>query len=111
MKHKLHYDRDYDNLIISRKRDNERVKGNFELGEDIVISVTGNGKIVGIELRDASGFLQELGINPKILEQIKSGELIIEPKRNALFISFKLYLKPKKEQKIPIAQIPSKSIN
>jgi len=103
---KFHYDSDYDNLIISNKRENEIVKHNF-MFDDFVISMTGKGKIVSLEIKDASNFLEESGYNPEILNNIKDTNLVITPKKDTIFIGFVLESSnPEFIQKIPITHIP-----
>ena len=103
---KFHYDELYDSLIISNKEDNEIVKENF-MFDDFVISMTGSGKIVGLEIRDISRFLEESGINPEILNDINDANVIVTPKRDCVFIG--LAIKSSKYnmvQRIPITHIP-----
>ena len=52
-KHKFSYNDIDDSLIVSNRAENEMVKDNFEIG-DIIFSLTGKGKIVSIEIMDAS---------------------------------------------------------
>ena len=54
--------------------------------DDLVFSLTGRGKIVGIQIRNFSKMLLESGINKEIAESIKEANLIIMPKQNNLFI-------------------------
>lgn len=59
-----HYNEDIDSLIISSIEDNEKAKKNFSFG-DFVISTTGRGKIVSLEIRDVSGFFSEIGFEKR----------------------------------------------
>lgn len=83
------YDKYSDSLIVSNKQENEIVKNNFEIG-DIVFSLTGKGKIVSIEIRGVTSFLESCGIDAKILSNIKDVALNIIPKRNSIFIILKI---------------------
>ncbi len=108
---KFHYDPDYDSLIISNKEENEVVKHNF-MFDYFVISMTGKGKIVGLEIKGASNFLEELGYDSEVLNSIKDTNLVITPKRDTVFIGFTLESShPKFTQKIPITHIPISCVN
>ena len=111
MKAKIYYDNEYDCMMISEKADNEVVKKNF-MFDDIIISMAGSGKIVGIEIREASKYLKELGYNPEILNNISDGGLVIKPKKDFLFIGFEILGKLNNiEQRIPVANIPISCVN
>ena len=80
--------------------------------DDFVISMTGKGKIVGLEIRSVSNFLEEAGYNPEILNSIKDTNLVVIPKRDTVFIGFTLEASnPKFAQKIPITHIPISCLN
>ena len=83
------YDEYSDSLIISNRQENEIVKSNFEIG-DIIFSLTGKGKIVSIEIRGVSSFLESCNIDPKILSVAHDIELQITPKRGAIFLLLKI---------------------
>lgn len=106
---RIHYDEEYDNLIISRKKKNEKVRENY-LFDDFVISITGNGKIVGIEIKNAKGYLEEMGVNPEILDNVEKANLIVNIKRDFIYIGFVLSNK-EISQKIPLANMPKQCIN
>ncbi len=108
---RFHYDSEYDSLMISNKQENEIVKHNF-MFDDFVISMTGKGKIVGLEIKSASNFLEELGYDPEVLNSIKDTNLVITPKRDTVFIGFNLISEhPKFSQKIPITHIPIECVH
>lgn len=108
---RFHYDEIGDSLMISNKEENEIVKHNF-MFDDFVISMTGKGKIVGLEIKSASNFLSELGYDPEVLNSIKDTNLVITPKRDTVFIGFTLESShPKFAQKIPITHIPISCVN
>ena len=78
-----------DSLIVSNKQENEVVKNNFEVG-DIIFSLTGRGKIVSIEIKEFSSFLESCNIDPQIVEKINQVELNIAPKKDTLFLILKI---------------------
>jgi len=83
------YDEYSDSLIVSARQEGEVVRENFEVG-DIVFSLTGKGKIVGIEIKEVSGFLESCDVNPEILREIEDVELRVVPKRETIFLVLKI---------------------
>jgi uncharacterized protein YuzE len=80
------YDEYSDSLIVSNRQENEAVKNNFEVG-DIVFSLTGKGKIVAVEIKEVSSFLESCNINPSIIRCLSDVELRIIPKRETIFLA------------------------
>ena len=91
---KFSYDEYSDSLIISNREENEIVKRNFEVG-DIIFSLIGKGKIVSIEIRGASSFLESCDIDPNILKFADNIEFQIIPKRGTIFLLLKIISKEK----------------
>ena len=56
MRNVVYCDAEIDDLFVSCKSENERVKKNF-MFDDFIISVTEEGRIVGLEIRNVSRFL------------------------------------------------------
>ena len=83
------YDYDYDNLIVSNRQENEKTRENFEVG-DMVFSLTGSGKIVSIEIRGASLFLESCNINAEMLREATSITFEVIPKREVIFLVLKI---------------------
>jgi len=105
-----HYDAQTDSLIVSSIEDNEKVKKNFSFG-DFIISTTGRGKIVSLEIREFSIFINEMGLDvDKIKGDFDELSLIVKPKRELLFIGIGLKNNSAIKQ-IPIANIPTQCIN
>jgi len=77
------YDENVDDLMISVKGNGEKVRKNYMFG-DFVISTTGNGKIVGLEIRNASNLLKEAGMELTILKKMKDVSISIISKRGAV---------------------------
>ena len=102
------YDESTDSLIISNKTEQDVVKENFMFG-DIVLSLTYEGKISGIEILDVSNYLREVGMNPEMLQHIKSIELRIVQKRDSVVIMFNINSvigSKMQENKIPLGMFP-----
>jgi hypothetical protein len=85
----FHYDDLSDSIIISNKQENEKVKENYELG-DIVFSLTGKGKIVSIEIKEFSSFLNSCNISNETLQNLKNIQFTVIPKNKSLFLLLKM---------------------
>ncbi|MBU4070304.1 MAG: hypothetical protein KJ646_04945 [Nanoarchaeota archaeon] len=75
-----------DSLIISCKEENENVKERFALG-NFIFSLTGRGKIVGIQILNSSEVLSDYNLNPNLLSEIKNVGLIVAKKDGCLGIA------------------------
>lgn len=78
-----------DSLIISCKEENEKVANSF-MFDEFIFNLTRKGKIVGIQIRNASKILAENNISSNLLNEIKSASLIIARRENCLFISLSI---------------------
>ena len=83
-----------DSLIISCKEENEKVKESF-MFDNFIFSLTGKGKVVALQIRNVSTVLEENKIDPEIIPQIKSINLITAFKENSLFIGISLIAEEK----------------
>ncbi len=83
------YDEFSDSLIVSNRQEDEIVRENFEVG-DIIFSLTGKGKIVGIEIRGFSSFLESCDVDVGILKNIENVELAVVPKNDTIFLVLKI---------------------
>lgn len=92
-----------DSLILSLKEENEIVKENF-MFDDLIFSLTGRGKIIGIQIRNFSRFLEESGSKVD-LNNLKDIKLNIIPKENNLFIGIMISTKKQEEIKFPLGRI------
>ncbi len=86
---KFSYDEYSDSLIVSNRQEDETVKENFEVG-DIIFSLTGKGKIVAIEIRGFSRFLENCDVDSNILKNLNNIELRIIPKKETIFLVLKI---------------------
>ncbi|MBS3098918.1 DUF2283 domain-containing protein [Candidatus Pacearchaeota archaeon] len=86
---KFSYDEYSDSLIISNRNESEVVKDNFEIG-DMIFSLSDEGKVLSIEIRGFSNFLESCEIDSAILKSMKNVELKIIPKREMLFLVLKM---------------------
>ena len=106
-----HYDEDTDSLIVSSIEDDEKVKRNFTF-DDFVVSTTGKGKIVSLEIREFSNFIEEMGLDiSQIKKDLDNMTLIVKPKKELLFIGVGLENKDSFLKQIPIANIPVQCVS
>ncbi|MFA7708278.1 MAG: hypothetical protein WCX73_04990 [Candidatus Pacearchaeota archaeon] len=89
-----------DSLIVSCKEENENVKKRFNLG-NFIFNLTGRGKIVGIQILNASEVLSDYNINPNVLNELNNVNLIITQKNGCLFIALVLMFN-NNQAKIPV---------
>jgi len=102
------YDRDSDSLIVSVIEDNEKVRNNFSF-DNFVISLTDEGKIVSLEIRDFSVFAEEMGLNiNELIPKLDNLTLVVKPKKELLYIG--VGYKDDTKRRIPIMNIPIQSI-
>lgn len=99
------YDEDTDSLIVSSIEDNEKVKKNFSFG-DFVISTTGNGKVVSLEIMEFSNFLELMGLSINQIKNFDNLDLIVKTGKEQLFIGVGLENGNSAIKQIPIANIP-----
>jgi len=98
------YDDFSDRLMVFNNKENEKVEDNYLFG-DFIISLTKEGKVIILEIIGVSNILEECGINPRILDNIKNVELKVTIRENTIYMFFniesELDLKPV-SQKIPL---------
>ena len=91
------YDDFSDKLLISCKKDNEKVAGSIRV-LNLVIDFTTNNKVANVELRKASDYLRSLDLDPKMLENLSEANLMFKQCRDGYLISFILKAKNKTER-------------
>lgn len=104
------YDKDTDSLIVASIEDNEKVKRNFSFG-DFIISTTGNGKVVSLEIREFSNFLETIGFDMQQIKDFEKLNLVVKPSRDQLFIGVGLENQNSAIKQIPIVNIPMQCMN
>lgn len=89
----FNYDSINDSLFIYKK---SKVKGSIDIG-DIIIDISIDGKVIGLEILNASELLKNLGLkNPKeILKNIKFVKLRATYKRDSIIIFYCIASKSK----------------
>lgn len=93
---KFSYNEIDDSLIISCNVLNEEAKENF-IFDDIIFHLTEKGKFIGLQIRNASSFLEESGLSDDILNNLKDIYLDIIPKKVSLFVKINLISDTKEE--------------
>src|SRR3989344_4285090 len=73
--------------------------------DDLIFSLTGRGKIIGIQIRNFSNLLNESGVNFNNFESIKEVSLIVLKKENSLFIGITLISKQNEKIQVPLGRI------
>ena len=102
------YDDERDAFLVYSKKEGEETTGCMSIG-DMDISISNNGRIIGIEISNFSKFLEFSNIDKDILKKIEKTYLKILAKKDSLFIGIELLLKNKeKSLVIPIGPIPYK---
>jgi len=87
---KFHYDDFSDRLFISCKSEDEKVHGSVRV-LNLTIDFTAENKAVGFEIVEVSKYLESLGIDSKILNNLTNAEFVFEQKRDGYLINFILH--------------------
>lgn len=106
---KFSYNEIDDSLIISCRDNYDKFSENFII-DGIIFHLGENGNIIGLNILNVSDTLIECGINPDILENIKSISLNIVPKENCLFIGVNI-CSEEEELKFPLGRIFMPKLN
>ena len=83
------YDDFSDRLLISCKKDSDKIKGSIRV-LNLILDFNSNNKLVNIELKKASEYLKSLKINPSILNNLTNAEIVSRQCRDGLLIYFLL---------------------
>lgn len=93
------YDDVADSILVFAKKPDEQVKGSATVA-NLVLDFTKDGKVVGLEIRKATEFLNTLGIE-KTPSDIRSASLEVQYRGDGFVIFVKLKFEDS-EQKVPI---------
>jgi hypothetical protein len=93
------YDDFSDRLFISSKGNSDKVYGSVRV-LNLTIDFTQENKPVNVEIRRASKYLESIGINPRILNNLTNAEVVFQQKRDGYLIYFILY-SGKRVERIP----------
>jgi hypothetical protein len=81
------YDDFSDRLMISCKKDSEKVVGSIRI-LNLILDFASNNKIANVELKKASDYLKSLKINPNILNNLTGAEIVFKQCRDGYIIYF-----------------------
>ncbi len=87
---KINYDKNEDVLLVHEGfKPDETFKGNIDLG-DIILDLSTNGRVVGIEIMNASEFFNELGFNKELLSNITDAKIKATITKGSLIVFLEL---------------------
>lgn len=99
----IDYNKKYDILTIHNGFEkDERFESNIDIG-DLVLDVSTTGKIRGIEILNASDFLQEWGVTKSLLKELADAKFTAIRKHNAIIISLTILASDAREIPAKIA--------
>jgi len=97
----IEYNKEEDILVIHKGfKPDEKFKGNIDLGY-VVFDLSTNGRIVGVELMDASKFFKNMGFKESFLEKISDAHIKSQINPGSLVV-FLMLKAGAEEMRIPI---------
>ncbi|MCX6748740.1 MAG: DUF2283 domain-containing protein [Candidatus Pacearchaeota archaeon] len=87
MEKKFFYDEFSDRLMISNKKPEEKIIGSARI-LNVTLDFAANNKIVNIEIKNISEYLDSLGLDAAILNNLESAELVFKHYRDGYLIYF-----------------------
>ena len=81
------YDEMTDRLFISIKKESDKMYGSVRV-LNLTLDFTTDDRIVNIELREASEYLESLGINPNMLNNLTDAKIVVQQQRDGYLIYF-----------------------
>jgi len=94
----IFYDKENDILSIHKGfASDERFKGNIDVG-DLVLDVSTQGRIKGLEIMNAQNFFKDFDINKKILNNITCAGFNADIKPNSIIITIRVKGKNLKQE-------------
>ena len=86
------YDDFSDRLLISNKTDKDVIKGSVRI-LNLILDFNTENKIINIELRKASDYLNSIKIDPIVLKNLKNAEIVFKQCRDGILFYFVLTTK------------------
>ncbi len=93
-KYRVYYDKEYDRLMIAGKSDSDIMAGSMRI-LNVILDFNTQNQVVNAELLHASEYMESLGMNSELLNEITTGNLIFRQLRNGYEIIFVLKIKNK----------------
>ena len=84
------YDELSDRLFIAGKKESDKIYGSVRI-LNLTLDFTTDKRVVNMELRGASKYLESIGINPNILTKLTGAELVFQQQRDGYLIYFILH--------------------
>ena len=81
------YDEMSDRLFISIKKESDKIYGSVRV-LNLILDFTTDNRIVNIELREASEYLESLGLNPNMLNNLTDAEIVVQEQNDGYLIYF-----------------------
>jgi len=94
------YDNLTDSILVFSKKSTEHVQGSVKMG-NLVLDLTPEGNVVGIEIRKATGFFKMLGLKTSF-ETVESATLSVKRMVDGVLIFIRFKFENKEEKKFPI---------
>ncbi|MBS3083230.1 hypothetical protein J4423_00330 [Candidatus Pacearchaeota archaeon] len=76
-----------DRLFISRKDNSDKIYGSIRI-LNVILDITTNNEVANIELIDASQYLESLGLDSSILQNLTEVEISFKQIRQGYLIAF-----------------------
>lgn len=102
------YDDFSDRLLISCKKKEDVVSGSVRV-HDLILTFDSNKQVIGAEIKNASKYLEQIGLNSNILNSLTGADLVFQQKREGYLIYFILH-SGKITERIPYNLITSKPL-
>ena len=90
-KYRVHYDSEYDRLMVIGKDNSDVISGSVRV-LNVILDFNSENKVVNAELLHASEYVASLGLDANILEKISGGSLSFRQLRNGYEIAFILMI-------------------
>ena len=100
------YDKNFDRLVISNKKSDDKIYGSVRI-LNTTLDFTTDNRIVNVEIKRVSDYLEELGLDPSILNELKDAQLICKQYRDGYMIYFILKKKKGIVERVPF-NVPMK---
>lgn len=87
MEKNFFYDSFSDRLLVSCKKEGDRIAGSIKI-LNVTLDITTDNRIVNVEIKRTSEFLSTLKINPAMLDNLKKARLVVRRYNNGYLIYF-----------------------
>jgi uncharacterized protein YuzE len=82
----IFYDKENDILSLHKTlKSDEKFKGNMDAGQ-LILDISTKGRVIGIEVMDASNFFKEFNITNKVLENLSAADFNVRIAPNGIIV-------------------------